>query len=315
MGTTDGYVSASSKVVDHGSNTERFNLVILGDGYQVNELTKYSTDVQTFIGKLNSTAPYAGIWTAINIFRVDVVSTDSGVRDPATCGDGSTGSGSTPKTYFDSTFCTAGIRRLLTCDSASARNVAVKQVPEVHMTMVIVNTPEYGGSGGQVAVFSAHQDAAEIALHEMGHTAFGFADEYGYYQGCGSGETGHDQYNSSEPHEPNVTANTNKSTLKWRKHLTNPSDTLPTTTNANCSDCDSQQNPKAAGYVGAYEGARYYHCGCYRPSFNCRMRELGQPFCAVCQDVIVTTLTPFLPPVIAEVSSAAPARAKPESVG
>ena len=36
-------------------------------------------------------------------------------------------------------------------------------------------------------------------------------------------------------------------------------------------------------------------CGCYRPEFNCRMRALGNPFCAVCQKVIVHHLTPFLP--------------------
>jgi IgA peptidase M64 len=163
------------------------------------------------------------------------------------------------------------------------------------MTLVIVNSAQYGGSGGSVATLSTHANATEIALHEMGHTAFGFADEYEYYAGCGSGETDHNTYPGGEPVEPNVTADSNRNTLKWRAVLTAPADALPTTLNTNCQQCDPQANPKLANYVGAYAGARYFHCGVYRPSYNCRMRSLGSPFCAVCQKTIRDALTPFLP--------------------
>lgn len=296
MTTSDGYISGLHKIVDHGPNSQRYNIVILGDGYRASELAQYVTDVQTFVNTFRATAPYNQLWCGINIFRVDVVSTDSGADDPSTCGDGSTGSGATPKTYFDATFCgDANIRRLLTCNSSVAKSTAQAQVPEVHMTMVIVNSSEYGGSGGQIATFSTNASSAEIGLHEMGHTAFGFADEYEYYTGCGSGETGHDHYGGGEPSEPNVTANTNAATVKWKSVLTNAADGLPTTQDANCADCDTQANPKSASYVGAYEGARYFHCGCYRPSFNCRMRALDNAFCGVCQKVISDTLQPFLP--------------------
>jgi hypothetical protein len=296
MTTSDGFISGRHKIVDHGPNSQRYNIVILGDGYRASELAQYATDVQTFIDTFRTTAPYNRLWCGINIHRVDVVSTDSGADDPGTCGDGSTGSGATPKTYFDATFCGDGnIRRLLTCNSTVAKSTAQAQVPEVHMTMVIVNTSQYGGSGGQVATFSTNASSAEIGLHEMGHTAFSFADEYEYYQGCGTGESGHDHYGGGEPSEPNVTANTNVNTIKWKSVLTNAADGLPTTNNANCSDCDTQANPKSASYVGAYEGARYFHCGCYRPSFNCRMRALNNAFCGVCQNVISDTLQPFLP--------------------
>ncbi len=296
MSASDGYIVGTTKVVDHGLDSLRYNIVILGDGYQASELSTYHTDVQNFIDTMRATAPYNDLWCAINIHRVDVVSTDSGADDPGTCGDGSVGSGSTPKTYFDSTFCGGGqIRRLLTCDSSSAKTVAEGQVPEVHVTMVIVNSSQYGGSGGAVATFSTDSSSAEIALHEMGHTAFAFADEYEYYVGCGSGETGHDNFSGGDPSQPNVTTNTNKNTIKWQATLTNFADALPTTQNADCTKCDPQPNPKAANYVGAYEGADYFHCGCYRPSFNCRMRALGNPFCGVCQKVISDTLAPFKP--------------------
>ena len=296
MGAADGYVSGHQKIVDHGPDALRYNLVILGDGYRAAELSKYHADVQSFVDVFRQTPPFGDLWCGINVHRVDVVSTDSGADDPATCGDGSAGTGAVARTYFDATFCTGNtIRRLLTCDVASAQAVAHAQVPGTHMTMVIVNSPLYGGSGGQVATLSTAPGAAEIALHEIGHTAFGLADEYAYYVGCGSGEAGHDVYAGGEPVEPNVTRNTSAATLKWKASLTAPLDALPTTANANCAQCDPQPDPHAADYVGAFEGARYMHCGLYRPSYDCRMRTLGQPFCGACRKVIRDTLLPYLP--------------------
>jgi len=296
MSTSDGYISGTHKIVDHGANSQRYNIVILGDGYRASELPKFATDVETFVNSLRATAPFNELWCAINVHRVDVVSTDSGADDPATCIDKSTGSGVAPKTYFDATFCGDGdVRRLLTCDSTSAKNVAKAQVPKVNMTMVIVNDSQYGGSGGDVATFSTDPSSAEIGIHEMGHTAFGFADEYEYLQGCGSKETGHDSFSGSEPFQSNITANTNSATIKWNAILTNAADALPTTANADCTKCDPQANPRGAGYVGAYEGAGYFHCKLYRPQFTCRMRALNNAFCAVCQDVITQALVSYRP--------------------
>ena len=296
MSVADGSVTGMQKIVDHGSDAERYNIVLLGDGYRVTEMAKYRADVQAFVDVFRQTAPFGDLWCGINIHRIDVVSTDSGADDPIACGDGSAGSGATARTYFDATFCSGNlIRRLLTCDSASARSVAHAQVPATHVTMVIVNSSLYGGSGGEVATFSTAPGAAEIALHEMGHTAFGFADEYEYYAGCGSGEVGHDVYAGGEPVEPNVTCNTSRASIKWKSELSSAVDPLPTTANANCSQCDLQPDPRGPDYVGAYEGARYAHCGCYRPSYTCRMRMLGAPFCRACQKAIRDTLAPYLP--------------------
>ena len=308
MSTADGTVVGTTKLVDHGPNADRYNIVVVGDGYRAAEMAKYHADVQAFVATLHATAPFGDLWCAINVHRVDVTSTDSGADDPAACGDGSVGAGAAARTYFDATFCSGGaIRRLLTCNSAIATSVAQAEVPEVHMTMCIVNTSQYGGSGGVVATFSTSASAAEIALHEMGHTAFGLADEYEYYAGCGSGEAGHDMYSGAEPVEPNVARNTGPFAIKWRSALTVPTDALPTTSNASCSQCDPQPNPKPASYVGAYAGARYFHCGCFRPSYDCRMRSLGTPFCAVCQQAIRDTLQPYVPAAFQGLWWAAPA--------
>ena len=293
MTTSDGSVQGVTKIIDHGPDSARWNLVILGDGYQSGELTDYAADALTFANTLSATAPFDTLWPAINVHRVDVSSTDSGAADPIACG----GTGATPHTFFDATFCSDGqIQRLLAVDTTTARSVATAQVPQMHMTIVIVNSTIFGGSGGQVAVFSKAANAQEIAIHEMGHTAFGLADEYEYFAGCDSGETGHDSYTGAEPTEPNVTANANSATIKWSS-LIAAGTAVPTTSNANCAQCDTQSSPVPADTVGAFEGARYFHCAMYRPQFTCRMRELGNPFCAVCQQAVSSTLSPFMPAV------------------
>lgn len=296
MSTSDGSIIGTTKIVDHGPDAQRFNIVLLGDGYQASEMNLYHQDVQNLVDTFQLTPPFDELWCALNVHRVDVTSTDSGADDPGSCADGSSGSGATPATYFDATFCGDGnIRRLLTCNTATAQSVAGAQVPAYDMAMVIVNTSQYGGSGGAVATFSTNPSSVEIAIHEMGHTAFAFADEYEYYAGCDSGETTQNNYSGGEPAKPNVTINTNSASIKWKAQLTAPADPLPTTNNANCAQCDPQANPKAADYVGAYEGANYFHCDCYRPSYDCKMRALGVPFCKVCEQIIRDTMAPFMP--------------------
>ena len=96
------------------------------------------------------------------------------------------------RTYFDASFGSNGIRRLLVCNASTVLQVAAAQVPEFTVAIVVVNSTIYGGSGGSVGTYSLAGGATEIAIHEMGHTAFGLADEYPYY--AGGNETGHDHH-------------------------------------------------------------------------------------------------------------------------
>src|SRR5215204_6725812 len=67
------------------------------------------------------------------------------------------------------------------------------------MRYVLVNDSKYGGGGGSFGVYSAgNGDAREIALHEIGHSFAGLADEYG---------------GGTEPGPINVTKNS--SGAKW----------------------------------------------------------------------------------------------------
>jgi hypothetical protein len=289
MGAADGRVIGTTRIVDHGDDSERWNLVIVSEGYREDELPQFAMDAQSFVDGFAAAPPFDRLMSAINVHRVDVASTDSGADNPAACG----GDGATPATFFDASFCNNNLQRLLVVDNLAVFNVVNAEVPGWQMILVIVNSMIYGGSGGQVAVFSLAEGANEIALHEMGHTAFGLADEYESFAGCGR-ETDHDHHPAGDLAYPNVTVERDRAKIKWRD-LIDAGTPVPTTSNPDCSQCDPQASPVAAGMVGAFEGAHYFHCGAYRPAFDCRMRALGQPFCLVCQQRILETISPFLP--------------------
>ena len=285
MSTSDGYVGATVKIVDHGPDSSRWNLVIVGDGYRASELTKYHTDVQIFIDRIYNTPPFDDLWCGINVHRIDVVSNESGADDPTACTDGT---GATPATYFDSTFCSpwgdVRLVRLLTINQGTAMTVVQAAVPEVDQGLCIVNSSKYGGAGGTVATCSTDARSAKIAIHEIGHSGFGLGDEY-EDGGAASG---------AEPGQPNVTYDPNRATNKWRD-LVAATTPMPSSCYGDCAaGCTPPATPPPAGAVGAYEGAVHVHCGAYRPLPNCYMRDYS-PFCPVCARVIRQVLAPFLP--------------------
>ena len=260
--------------------------MIVGDGYRSTEMSTYHTDVENFLTELRNAVPFEELFCGINVYRIDVTSTDSGADDP--------GCGGTPAvtaaTYFDATYCSifsgSPLESLLTVDSGSVMTVVNARVALRHQVICIVNSAKYGGSGGAIATCAS--GSPEVALHEMCHSAFGLADEYG---GDGSA-TG-----PGEPPEPNVTRDTNRATNKWRALIaaTTP---MPSQCNGACgaaSTCVPPGTPPAAGAVGTYEGGKYADCNVYRPLPSCRMRSNSVPFCPVCADVVRQTLQPFQP--------------------
>ena len=286
MSTADGAVIGSTQIFGAAPRNRAFNVVLLAEGFTTAQQNDFNNACTAFLNAFRGTPPFDELSPAINIFRVNVSSTDSGADDPVAGG----GTGATARTYFDATFGANNIRRLLVCNTTTALQVAAAQVPEFTVAVVVVNSTIYGGSGGGVGTYSLAGGATEIAIHEMGHTAFGFADEYPYY--AGGNETGHDHHPAGEPSEPNVTTNSNRNTLKWRWAVAS-STAIPTMSNPNCSQVDSRPSPVPTGTVGLFEGAHYYHCGGFRPEYDCKMRNLGVPFCRVCRQVIWNRISPL----------------------
>jgi len=286
MSTADGAVIGTTQIFGSAPRNRAFNVVLLAEGFTNAQQNDFNNACTAFVNAFRAAPPFDELSPAINVFRVNVSSTDAGADDPAAAG----GTGATVRTYFDATFGANNIRRLLVCNATTALQVAAAQVPEFTVAIVVVNSTVYGGSGGSVGTYSLAGGATEIAIHEMGHTAFGLADEYPYY--AGGNETGHDHHPAGEPQEPNVTTNANRNTLKWGWSVA-AATAIPTMSNPNCTQVDVRPSPVPTGTVGLFEGAHYYHCGAYRPEFDCKMRALGVPFCRVCRQVIWNRISPL----------------------
>ncbi len=305
MGVSDGTIIGLTQIRDRGAESLNWNLVITGDGFTSAEQSLFESSVDDFVNELLSTPPFdLEVDDMVNIFRLDVHSDESGADNPATCDDGTSpfgGVATTARTYFDAGFCNeidipvgqASVRRLMYIDIDLVFDTVDLELPEWNAIVVIVNHAEYGGAGYDNAAVYALGASSAAAVHELGHSAFDLADEYDTYAGCSSGETTQDSYTGSEPDEPNVTINTDLATLKWASYV-DAATPIPTTQNPDCTQCDTQANPVSAGTVGLFEGAFHYHCGAYRPEYNCKMRESLEPFCAVCAGKIAGTVRSVL---------------------
>lgn len=297
MGASDGTVLGLTQLVDNGPPEDRLDVVLVAEGFQEDELPDFEALCDEFVSVLQAEPWYPVLGSALNVFRLNVASDESGADNPETCEDESEGPGVSVATFFDASFCNSGIRRCLTGNNNLVRDTLDAQLPEWDVAAVLVNTTEFGGCAS-VDVFWTSVDSGwkSVALHELGHAAFDLADEYNYWEGCDSDETDRDNAPAGEGGKPNITTVTDKATLKWR-HLVSPGVPVPTMVNPDCTECDERANVLDDDTkIGLFEGARYYHCGRFRPAYTCRMRSNPEPFCRVCVEAIATTLGGFVPP-------------------
>lgn len=254
------------KIEDSGDDANRMVWVIMGDGYTSMEMDDYQQDVIRVMEEFFGTSPWSDYKSFINIYRIDVVSDESGADHPS--------SNVYVDTALDATYDTYGITRLLTVDDAKAIDIASTTVPSFDAIMIIVNDESYGGSGGATMVLSNHEKAARIALHEAGHLVGGLADEY---------ETPYPGYPEGD-HEPNVTYQQKLAYIPWKKWI-DMETPLPT--------------PEFEGDfpVGLYEGARYKSTGIYRPTQNSIMRSLGAPYGPINSESLIISLYDYVDPI------------------
>ncbi|MDQ8182075.1 M64 family metallopeptidase [Pelagicoccus sp. SDUM812005] len=244
-----------------GEDSQRFVMVILGDGYLREDIDSglYRDHAKRTLAAFAEVEPWGVLLQGTNVHVVEVASAERG----ASREDGA--NGTIKDTYFQTAFYQGGIERLLYPQGdgiALARQAAddAVGVGAWDQIVMMVNSTKYGGSGGSVAVHSMNVRGPRVSVHEVGHSYAGLADEYDY----GNGES----WLGARPREVNV--DTDLENLKWAVWL-DGGVPLPT-----------PDSLEWQGRVGAFEGARYKEFGVYRPERNCMMRELDYPFCRVC---------------------------------
>lgn len=141
------------------------------------------------------------------------------------------------------------------------------------------------GGGGVFAASTAGNDDS-VFVHEMGHAVAGLADEY---------QTGSGVWQGAEPVAPNMTANRDLATCKWRALVTHTTP-WPTRLNNGLSQ-DRPKNPDGTfadleKVLGLFEGGHGgYVRGVFRPTnASCIMYLQVGDYCPVCEEAMVRTI-------------------------
>ena len=164
-----------------GPVANRVNLVFVGDGYQAAEMGQYLADVNAAVTELFNESPFREYRAYFNVFAIRVPSAQSGTSHPRTAADCGSSSMpvSAPSTYFNTAFDNNNLHRaVVTRGQAALGRVLGTSFPRYSRAVVLVNTREYGGTGGNAITMSANAASPQILLHELGHTFAGVADEY-----------------------------------------------------------------------------------------------------------------------------------------
>lgn len=254
-------------IINNGPSENRVDIAIMGDGYTAAQMDKYRSDIEGFVRLWFEQEPYKEYRRYFNVHRIDVVSNQSGADHPE--------ANRFVDTALNTTYNCDGSQRRLCVDYARGFQVLSNSLApsQYDIRLVIVNDPEYGGSGGQIAVASTDARVIELILHEVGHSFGLLADEYGGSQ-CNV---------FGEPSALNVMRKTNREEIKWL-HWIDPSTPIPTTMTTN-------------GVPGLYEGALGCNNGYHRPTFNSKMRSLNRPFEQVNTEQHIRRIYNFVSPL------------------
>lgn len=263
-------------VVNRGDPNNRVDLLFVGDGYTAAQQERFIEDVHRVSEQFLSLSPYREYRNMVNVRYLFMPSAESGASKPA-CAETPSEPVVSVNTAFNSRFCASGLRRLVSIN-AGAVLTAASAVPQWDHIILLVNDPEYGGSGGAIAVATLHELAVPLIQHEYGHSFTQLADEY---DSAFPGFPACSDLAGSRPCEPNVTDETRPGNIKWRRWIA---------TDTPLPSVAALADPLGAGL---WLGARFLATGMYRQCHNGIMRTLGGSnpyFCHVDAEAYVLRL-------------------------
>jgi IgA Peptidase M64/Secretion system C-terminal sorting domain len=245
-----------------GDVNKYINIVLMGDGFSAVQQDTFLNYCQGLKEHMFKQAPFAHYRNYFNVFAIGVISQESGVKHPnntPTCSSFPIPT-SNPNNYFGSTFDYGGVHGyIMATRMDSIVKVLATHTPFYDQSLILVNTPYYGGMGGTYPVATVgweHKTGFEVCLHEFGHSIGGLADEY--WAGGG--------YEA-----PNMTGTQNPNRIRWKNWL---------------------------GFreTGIY--AFREHPFWVRPHEECKMRGTGYEFCPVCTEALVKKFQELTDPIV-----------------
>jgi len=271
-----------TKIVNHGLDGEKLTFVVLGDGYAASDQAKYAQDVDRLVvnGVLGHDF-YKDNVSAFNVYRVDLVSKDSGVSTLTETRD------TALKVVYSGDW-----NRCWLEESAETDQLIVDATAEVQkadFVLVVANEGGYGGCqrGGRLYITSG--DDWDVVAHEYGHGIAGLFDEYSV------GGT----YTDAPVNIKNCSTVLDRKGVSWRPFI-NADTPLP-------SDLLATADPNLT--VGMFTGCNYATKGIYRPVRECRMKSNTPHFCPVCLGLMKSAVASYAAAAPAPVHAAAQAQA------
>ncbi|GAB4158363.1 MAG: hypothetical protein Fur0037_25910 [Planctomycetota bacterium] len=186
-------------ILSNGPTSNRYDIVILGDGYTAAEQSRFDSDCTTFLAALFQKEPYRTFGSFINVHTVFRPSLMSGANHP----DANPPIIRNP--VYGASYNTGGTPRCLYITNTSLALADAMLAPANEgRILVMVNDSRYGGCAAQFAVSYNGSSMSEVQIHEVGHSLGGLADEYDYPNGT---------YTGPEPGQVNIT--TSSVGQKW----------------------------------------------------------------------------------------------------
>jgi len=253
------------EVVVSGKPENKVDIVIIPEGYTIEQMTKFMEDAEKFAGYLFESTPFKENKDKFNIWGVLAPSEDSGTDIPA--------DDVWMRTIVNTTFYTFDLDRyLMTSDNKSVRTLA--SYAPYDQIFILVNSKKYGGGSiynHYSVCVSDNRFSEYVFVHEFGHGFASLGDEYV------TSEVAYEDFYSIEvePLDPNLTTLVDFES-KW-KDLVDKDVPIPTPATEEYAD-----------KVGAFEGGGYVPQGVYRPRQDCTMRSISiDNFCQVCNRAII----------------------------
>ena len=247
-----------------GDSKECIDVVILAEGYRIDELDTFYEDAMITTSEILSYEPFKSHKDKFNFIAVYSASADTNVSVPQDETWRDTAVGSNFMTFY--------MERYLTSGEVYAMYDLATNIPCEHF-IILANTATYGGGGiyNSYTLTTAHHPSFRpVVVHEFGHSFGGLGDEY-FYDSADNNDEMHSL--AHEPWEPNITTLVDFDS-KWADMVAEGIE-IPTAVTAE----------RSKNYVvGVYEGGGYRSKGIFRPADVCRMRNnTAERFCPVCE--------------------------------
>ena len=260
IGTNFNYNTIKS----NGNTKDSLNFVLVAEGFMLADMPTFTAKCIDIMNYILANDPWKSNAGNLNFYSINVISTQSGISHPFTCGAQCANVvPAMPKksvtSYFGLSYDCSNIHRwilpsnpqtqliqatiIASIPFVNTSNVGVNIVP-----IIICNDTNYGGSEfGSIAVTTLNTQSDEVILHELGHSVAALNDEF-------PGGTIANAWNTWTDNNP--------SDVEWKSLLTN-----------------------GAGIIQIGSESLWK-----KALASCKMNTLGVPYCLVCSNQIVKSI-------------------------